>query len=93
MRRPFRISGAGAYLPGNRISSAAMEEQLSLPPGWIEKYSGVLSRPIARHETNRFMAARAIEQALQQAELSQSDIGGLISASATYDSPLPNSAQ
>lgn len=92
MRRAFKISGVGAYLPENRVSSSAMEEQLSLPAGWIEKYTGVVSRPVAEYETNRFMAVRAIEQALKDAGLNQSDVGALISASATYDSPLPNNA-
>lgn len=92
MRRPFKISGVGAYLPANRVSSGQLEKELSLPEGWIMKYTGVASRPVATHETNRFMAAQAIGEALADAALPLSDIGYLISASATYDSPLPNNA-
>ncbi len=92
MRRPFKIRGVGEYLPINRVLSSKLEKELSLPEGWIVKHTGVASRPIALDETNRFMAARAIEGALHDAELSLSDVGYLVSASATYDSPLPNNA-
>lgn len=92
MRRPFKISGIGAYLPENRVLSSDLEKELSLPEGWIAKYTGVTSRPIATYETNRFMAAEAIADALRDARLTLSDISCLISASATYDSPLPNNA-
>lgn len=92
MRRPFKISGVGAYLPQNRVLSSDLEKELSLPQGWIAKYTGVTSRPIATYETNRFMAAAAITDALADAALALSDISCLISASATYDSPLPNNA-
>lgn len=90
MRRPFKINGAGVYMPANRVLSSQLEKELSLPEGWIMKYTGVASRPVATNETNRFMAARAIEEALRDAGLTLSDVGYLISASATYDSPLPN---
>ena len=92
MRRPFKISGVGAYLPKNRVLSSDLEKELLLPEGWIAKYTGVTSRPIATFESNRFMAGEAIANALKDARLTLSDISCLISASATYDSPLPNNA-
>ncbi|GAB5524857.1 MAG: beta-ketoacyl-ACP synthase III [Roseivirga sp.] len=92
MRRPFKIGGVGEYLPANRVLSSELEKELSLPEGWIMKYTGVASRPIAIDETNRSMAVGAIEEALRDARLTLSDVAYLISASATYDSPLPNNA-
>jgi 3-oxoacyl-[acyl-carrier-protein] synthase-3 len=92
MQRPFKISGVGTYLPENRVLSASLEKELKLPEGWIERFSGVVSRPVATEETNRSMAVAAIRQALADAGIALSDVGYLISASATYDAPLPNNA-
>jgi 3-oxoacyl-[acyl-carrier-protein] synthase III len=90
--RPFKITGAGSSLPACVVHSADMEKELSLPPGWIAKYSGVEKRHIATTETNSQLGADALSKALAMAGLQPEDLGCLIAASATYDYPLPNKA-
>jgi 3-oxoacyl-[acyl-carrier-protein] synthase-3 len=90
MKRPFKILGTGTYYPENIITSADLETKHGLPNGWSERYSGVKSRHYATTETNAFLGARALEKALAKANIKVNEIDLLISASATYDYPLPN---
>jgi 3-oxoacyl-[acyl-carrier-protein] synthase-3 len=89
--KPIRITGMGKYLP-KLVTSDMLEIAYGLPSGWSEKYSGVKCRHIAQTETNGEMGALAAEQALENAGLSLEHIDMLISASGTYDYPLPNQA-
>ncbi len=89
--KPIKILAMGTYLPG-RVSSTEIENRHGIPSGWSEKYSGVSSRHHVTHESNGFMGARAAEHALEKAKMSLKDIDMLISASGTFDYPLPNQA-
>jgi len=88
-RNPVKIIGSGIYLPQS-ISSEIIEEKFGIPSGWAEKYSGVKSRHHVTFESNGYMAARAIEKALADSNLSIRDLDLIISAGATFDFPLPN---
>lgn len=89
--KPVRIAGFGKYLP-SEMTSRELEHKFTLPYGWSEKYSGVATRHQVSFETNGYMGARAIEAALANAKIKLADIDMIISASATFDYPLPNSA-
>ncbi|MBP6686631.1 MAG: hypothetical protein KA160_02130 [Lacibacter sp.] len=89
--KPIRIAGFGEYLP-QQVLSSEIEEKFGLYAGWSERYSGVTSRHHVTFETNAYMGARAVEQALENCSVSLSEIDLLISAAATYDYPIPNSA-
>lgn len=89
--KKIRIEGTGIYLP-QAISSDAIESKYGIPKGWSEKYSGVESRHQVTHESNGYMGARAAEEALETASIKLADIDMLISASGSYDYPLPNQA-
>lgn len=89
--KPIKIVAMGTYLP-RLVPSAEIESKHGIPTGWSSKYSGVNTRHQVTDESNGFMGARAAEQALNKANLKISDIDLLISASATYDYPLPNQA-
>lgn len=88
--KPFKIIGLGTYYPKNIVKSSDLESKYGLPNGWSERYSGVKVRHHVITETNAFLGARALEKALAKAEMKVDDIDLLISASATYDYPLPN---
>lgn len=88
--RTFKITGTGTYYPENIVESSDLEAKYGLPKGWSERYSGVKSRHHVTTETNAFLGARALEKALAKANITVNDIDLLISASATYDYPLPN---
>lgn len=89
--KPIHIAGFGKYLP-KAVPSAELEERHGLPAGWSERYSGVRTRHHAQTETNGFMGASALEDALQNCGLRLSDIDMILSAAATFDYPLPNRA-
>jgi 3-oxoacyl-[acyl-carrier-protein] synthase-3 len=89
IKKKIKISGTGVYLP-KAISSEELELKHSIKKGWSEKYSGVKNRHHVTDESNGFMGARAAEDALKDASVKLEDIDMLISASGTYDYPLPN---
>jgi 3-oxoacyl-[acyl-carrier-protein] synthase III len=91
MSRPLKITGLGSYLPAQLLSSE-LEAGLGLPPGWSIKHSGVAARHRVTFESNGYMGARALEQALDDAGLTLSGLDMIISASATFDYPIPNRA-
>lgn len=89
--KPIKIVSMGKYLP-KKIASSDLEDKLSIPKGWSERYSGVAFRHHATTETNGTMGAIAADIALEKANLRLSDIDLIISAGGTYDYPLPNQA-
>lgn len=90
IQRPFLIKGHGTAFPKQKIASGDLEKKLGLSSGWSEQYSGVRERYHVNGETSAQLGAAAAQQALKQAELELQDIGLLISASATFDRPLPH---
>ena len=89
--KPIRIVAMGKYLP-KKVTSQEIETLHGIPLGWSEKYSGVSTRHHVTNEYNGLMGARATEEALAKANMSLNDIDMLISASGTYDYPIPNQA-
>ncbi|MFN3556647.1 MAG: 3-oxoacyl-[acyl-carrier-protein] synthase III C-terminal domain-containing protein [Bacteroidales bacterium] len=87
-KKPIRIIASGQYLPA-QVSSEELEVRFSLPRGWAELHSGVISRHHVSFETIGYMGARAIEEALEKANLGLGDIDLIISAGASFDYPLP----
>ena len=89
--KSVKIVAMGKYLP-KKVLSADIEKKNGIPLGWSERYSGVNSRHHVTFESGGYMGARAIEKALEKASISLKDIDLIISASATFDYPLPNQA-
>ena len=91
--KPIKITGIGKYLPKRIIHSEELEQQWNLPQGWIKKHNGVLQRHRAsKEETNAYMAARALEQALNKANLGVEQLDLIIAANGSFDYPIPHSA-
>jgi len=88
----FNIAGMGKYLPENVVSSADLERRLKLAPHWIARRTGVLERRHAQGETQAYMAARAVQMALEQAGLELSDVDALIGANAAPQQTIPCTA-
>lgn len=89
---PFRFTGFGKYMPPLVVLSADIERRNGFPEGSIERQLGVVSRHIAIEESNTFMAARALEEALGQAGVPFSSLDLLIHASVSQTYILPNTA-
>lgn len=90
-QKPIKIVAMGKYLP-NCVTSAEMEALHGIPAGWSVRYSGVQQRHQVQKETVGFMGARAVENALQKANMTLGDIDMLISAGGTHDFVIPNQA-
>jgi 3-oxoacyl-[acyl-carrier-protein] synthase-3 len=88
-KKKVKIEGTGVYFP-KAITSEDLESRHRLPKGWSKRYSGVQNRHHVTNESNGFMGARAAEDALIASSTKLADIDMLISASGTYDYPLPN---
>lgn len=89
---PVKIAGLGWYLPERRVTSAELEEQLHLKPGWIARATGVHERRYTSGETSAAMAAAAGRMALDMAGLRPSDLDAIIGASAAPQQAIPCTA-
>lgn len=93
IKKPFKILSMGAYIPKQKVSSSELEKRLNLGEGWIMKANGVKHRyHVSGEETGAFMGARALEEALEKADLSFNDLDLLIEASGSFDFPIPQNA-
>ncbi len=84
-----KIIASGKYLP-QAILSSEIEKKYKLTDGWSEKYSGVHKRHHVTFESNGYMGARAVENALENCEIGLSEIDLIVSASGTFDYIIPN---
>lgn len=90
---PLEIIATGVYLPGGApVYSAELESRYRIPSGWAERYSGVAQRYWAREESCTDMGVKALQQALDRAGMAYNDLDLVVSASATYDHPIPHNA-
>jgi len=91
---PVKIAGLGYYLPERRVASAELEERLHLPPGWVERVTGVRERRYAdgKSENAVTMAAAASRMALEMADLDLSKIDVIVGASSTPAQAIPCTA-
>ncbi len=90
IKRPFKISGVGKYLPKKLLENRELENELGLESGWILKNIGVKRRFKAEGETGTDMAVKALNLALLDAQLPAKKLDLIISASATFDQIIPN---
>ena len=88
----LKIAGLGKYLPEKAVTSAELEQQFNIPPGWVERATGVQSRRYAGRESVSEMGAAAAREALQMAGLQPSDLDAIIGASASVRQAIPCTA-
>jgi 3-oxoacyl-[acyl-carrier-protein] synthase-3 len=87
---PIRIAGMGRYLPERVVPSSEVEALCRLPPGWIERRSGVRERRWASGETSSYMGAQAAREAVAESGLALADIDLIINASGTPEQAIPD---
>jgi 3-oxoacyl-[acyl-carrier-protein] synthase III len=88
----IRISGTGRALPQRCLATAEIEADLGLALGHLERASGVSRRYVCTTETQITLAIAACEAALQDAGMTASQIGTVISGSAVPYQPIPATA-
>ena len=87
-----KIVGLGAYLPERIVTSAELEAELGLAPGWVERATGVLERRRATDETAAGMAAIAGRRALASAGMNPGELDLIIAASSAPQQAIPCTA-
>ncbi|NOT61579.1 MAG: hypothetical protein HOP19_15285, partial [Acidobacteria bacterium] len=92
MQRNIRILGTGKYLPARLVTSRALDQQLGLAAGTIERKAKIISRHFVAAETAAQMAAAAARAAVAAAGLTLKDIDCLVAANATMDQGMPYNA-
>lgn len=93
MKRSIKIISTGIYLPKNKVSASEMDQKLNLQSGWVAEKTGVLNRHYADDsEKAPYMAAQALKEALNKANLKFSDLDLLLSGSGTMAQPIPCNA-
>lgn len=91
------IAGLGHYAPDRVVTSAGIEAQIGLEPGWIARRTGIVERRYAcEGEALTDIAARAAEMALADAAaksgVARPDVALALLATSTPDHLLPPSA-
>ncbi|MBT3221342.1 MAG: ketoacyl-ACP synthase III [Proteobacteria bacterium] len=90
---PIRIAGVGRYLPERVVTNAEIATLCDVPVEWIEDHCGVRERRWAEPElgeTNSWMAAQAINEALEEAEFDGRSLDLIINASGTTEQMIPD---
>jgi 3-oxoacyl-[acyl-carrier-protein] synthase-3 len=87
------LAGVGAAVPSNHVTNAEIEIRLGLESGWIERRTGILSRPVAADSiATSDLAIEAGGIALRAARVKPENIGLLLLATSTPDHLLPPTA-
>jgi 3-oxoacyl-[acyl-carrier-protein] synthase III len=87
------LVGLGHHVPAQRIPNDIIEARLGLSAGWIERRTGILSRPYLEDDfALSDLAIAAGDHALNMTGVPRSDIGLLLLATSTPDHLLPPSA-
>lgn len=92
---PVRIGGTGVFLPETIVSSSALDAELGLADGTVERLTGVRFRhraDRARGETTSAMGARAVRAALDAAGLGAESLELIVGASAIVEQLIPDTA-
>lgn len=88
-----KILGTGVYLPEKIFDSSEAATRLGVTRDWIVEHSGVERRHfVSPHETQSFMGARALQDALSAAKLALEDIDLIISANGSRQQSIPCTA-
>lgn len=86
----IKFLGTGFYVPEKIVTNEEYEGKFSLPPGWIERVTGIKERHIcSENEACSDLAIRAAKNALSNANISpeQVDLVILASVGPDYSSP------
>ncbi len=90
---PVRIAGVGRYLPDRVVTNSEVAALCDVPEKWIARHCGVLERRWAEPtlgETNSWMAAEAVREALDEAKIAAGDLDLIMNASGTPEQTIPD---
>ena len=90
--RRVRVLGTGVGVPSERLASSDIDARLGLPPGTVERRTGVRRRSVETRRSAAALGAEAARSALAAANLGLRSIDCLIAASGTQDQGMPCNA-
>jgi 3-oxoacyl-[acyl-carrier-protein] synthase-3 len=91
-KRCVRLISSGTYLPKERVETVELAKKYGYDPQKIISKIGVYTRYFSKEESIAEMAAHAVKRALKKASLDLDSLDLLISASGTYDKPIPHNS-
>lgn len=86
------IEGLGKYTPSHLVTNDQLSEIIDTSDEWIYSRTGIKSRYISKGEDTSYMAAKAGEKALENANINPLDVDLLIVATCTPDMFTPSTA-
>ncbi|MPM54921.1 3-oxoacyl-[acyl-carrier-protein] synthase 3 [bioreactor metagenome] len=86
------IEGLGKYTPAHLVTNDQLSEIIDTSDEWIYSRTGIKSRYISKGEDTSYMAAKAGEKALENANISPLDVDLLVVATCTPDMFTPSTA-
>lgn len=90
---PIRIISVGCASPSRVVASTALDAKLGYPPGTVERKSGVQERRFVEDSMLQSeLAAAAVRDALERADIKISDVDLLISTTGVSEQALPSTA-
>lgn len=92
-----RIIGIGGFLPEKIVTNDELSKTLDTTNQWIVEHTGIKQRHIIDHNFNEgittgFMASRAAQNALQNADFDNNKLDTIIVATTTNDRIFPSCA-
>jgi 3-oxoacyl-[acyl-carrier-protein] synthase III len=90
---PLTLLSTGKALPALRVTSADLDVSLSMPPGYVEKRSGIAWRfHASADESQSELAARALDDAMTRGGIEPETIDLLLCAAGVPEQALPSTA-
>lgn len=86
------IEGLGKYTPSHLVTNDQLSEIIDTSDEWIYSRTGIRSRYISKGEDTSYMAAKASEKALKNANISPLDVDFIVVATCTPDMFTPSTA-
>ncbi len=86
------IAGLGKYTPSHLVTNDQLSEIIDTSDEWIYSRTGIRSRYISKGEDTSYMAAKAGEKALKNANISPLDVDLIVVATCTPDMFTPSTA-
>lgn len=87
------VIGTGYYVPDNIVTNHDLEKIVDTTDEWIRTRTGIEERRIAKDdEDSSDMAFKAAERAIQDAGIDPKEIGLIVVATVTPDTPFPSVA-
>ena len=86
------IAGLGKYTPSHLVTNDQLSEIVDTSDEWIYSRTGIKSRYISKGEDTSYMAAKAGERALKNANISPLEVDLIVVATCTPDMFTPSTA-